>query len=83
MYAVMLDSIADAIIADATHTVPHYAVVTTVAYVFDEETGEPMVVVRTLDGKDVLAHMLDMSAIDETGRVFPACARAEFVGEDG
>lgn len=83
MYAVMLDSIADAIIADATHTAPHYVVVTTVAYVLDEETGEPMVVVRTLDGTDVLAHMLDMSALDEAGHVYPACARAEVVGEDG
>lgn len=82
MYAVMLDSIADAIIADATHTVPHYAVVTTVAYVLDEETGEPMVVVRTLDGKDVLAHMLDMSAIDENGHVYPACAKAADQGEE-
>lgn len=82
MYAVMLDSIADAIIADATHTVPHYAVVMTVAYVLDEETGEPMVVVRTLDGKDVLAHLLDFVATDENGQQFRTVARAEVIGEE-
>lgn len=83
MYAVMLDSIADAIIAEAMQSLPQYTPVAVIAYVRDAETGEPMVLVRTLAGEDVLAHMLDMHATDDNGHVFPACARAEFVGEDG
>lgn len=83
MYAVMLDSLADALIAEATGEVSSFTTVVILGYVQDADSGDMLVLTQNVaTGEKAFAHVLPSKVRDDLGHEFPMLAQEVNTDDD-